>query len=137
MNLKQSYYFLFYKIYKFSEATPSKSLSDLKAGCSIVFLEVATLISIYIYYIIFFDRYQKLEFMSYKTMVPLGIIVLFNYFTFSYNDRWKIYVEEFDKLPAKINQSGTIWVVLIIFFLLSNLFFSFYLMSEIDWKPYR
>jgi hypothetical protein len=137
MNFKKLYYYLFYKIYKFSEAAPSKWLSDLKAGVTIIFLEILVLTSFYVYYTIYFNRYATLEFISYKTFGPLGVILILNYFAFIYKNNWKTYVEEFDKWPPKKNTIGGVIVTCVILIIIVNLIFSFYLMSLIDWKQYR
>jgi hypothetical protein len=69
--------------------------------------------------------------------IPLVLVLLINYVAFIHTDVWKDYVIEFDKMPKKKNRIGS-WIVFgIVLFIISNLIFSFYLMSRIDWSQYR
>lgn len=135
------YRYLFYKLYKFYEGTPfwsAKWWSDWKASFSLLVLEIWSLVSIVVYY----------EVITKKTLLPeqvlnkvaIGVVVLLaivKYFAFEHKGRWKRYVAEFSQWPKNKNRIGTLIVWLIVLFILGNLIFSFYLMSQIDWQRYR
>jgi hypothetical protein len=138
MTLRKAYYYLFYKLYKFSEAAPSRWWSEWKASLSLMVLEIWILISVMVYYKVF----TKKDLIADSSLTAVGItvvisLVIIKYFAFDHHDRWKDYVKEFDKWSIRKNRIGTLVVWMIILFTLGNLIFSFYLMSQIDWKQYR
>ena len=132
--MKQMYYYLFYKFYKLAEAAPSRWLSDWKAGIIIITLEVWSLFSLINYYNVWVDRYMTLK-KAY--IIPIIMLICFiNYMAFIHSDRWKDYVKDFDKLPKNKNKIGS-WIVFsITIFIIANLIFSYYLISEVDWSRY-
>lgn len=138
MNLEKMYYYLFYKLYKFWEtiSTP-KFWSDWKASLSVDILGLFFVSSIFIYYKVFVNKYIHLD----DSDLPIAIIVILvsvvNYFIFHHKDRWKEIVHDFDKWPKEKNKKGGIIVWSIIFAIIANLLFAFYLMSQVDWSPYR
>ena len=137
MNLKDFYYYLFYKFYKVTSTGAIKSLASWYASLGIIALEIFTLLSIYNYYAVFFDRHAQLELVSFKVLFPLILISIINYLAFDKSDRWEDYVEDFNKWPAEKNAKGNIIVISLVVLVISNLVFSFYLMSQIDWSKYK
>lgn len=131
MNIKKGYYYLFYKFYKFSEASPSLFPSDFVATLIIASLEVLLLISLKFYYIEFFDPNDTFTFTSFETLVPLSIVFLVNYFAFLNNDNWKSYIDKFDKLPKKKNLIGTWIAVAIVVLSIGSLALAFHIMGQI------
>lgn len=135
--LKRAYYYVFYKLYKMSEAAPSKWLSDWKASLAIDVLLFFFLFSVTIYYKIFVNRYFSLDNKFGVGIIYVLFIVIPNYFIFHHKDQWKDIVAEFDQLPKKKNLIGS-WIVFgVVLLVIANLIFSFYLMSQIDWSQYR
>lgn len=138
MTLKRSYYYFFYKLYIFFENAPSRWLSDWKATFSLFVLEIWILLSVMVYYKVFTKKDlipdSRLVLVSFSVIIILSLI---KYFAFEHRDRWKEYVEEFSKWPTKKNKTGALIVWLIVLLIIANLIFSFYLMSQIDWKQYR
>jgi len=131
MNIKKAYYYLFYKFYKFGEASPSIFPSDFTAVVAIVFLQVLFLGSLKFYYIEFFDRNDTLTFASLQTLIPLAAVILINYFAFFNNENWKAYVHEFDELPKSKNLIGT-WIVIgIVALSIGNVVLAVHIMGEI------
>ena len=137
MNLKRAYFYLFYKLYKFSEAAPSRWMSDWKAGVIVDVLLYFLQLSFLVYYKTFFNRYFELGDSRIAASIFVLIVVIPNYFIFHHKDQWKVYVREFDKWPRKKNTIGGIIVWAIIFIIIANLIFAFRLMSQIDWTQYR
>lgn len=123
MSLKKYYYYLFYKLFKFSEASPSKWLSDWKASLAIDVLELFILVSL-IYY---FD-------IPLGNGIPFYLIFIFgisipNYFIFHHKNQWKNIIIEFDKFSVKKNKIGGVIVWSFIFLIILNLIFSFWYMD--------
>ncbi len=134
--MKRAYYYLFYKFYRMSEAAPSRWLSDWKAGIAIIVLEIWICVSLISYFSVITKRATELTISSPIVFLPLIFIIALNYFAFVYTDIWKEYVAEFDQLPKKKNRIGS-WIVFgVVLFVIANLIFSFYLMSQIDWSQY-
>lgn len=133
--MKRAYYYLFYKFYKMSEAAPSRWASDWKAGIAIIALEIILAFSLINYYNIFIDRFFELK--RIYAIIGALIICAVNYFLFVHTDVWKDYVKEFDNLPKRTNFWGSFIVFGITLLVIANLIFSFYFMSQIDWKQYR
>ena len=114
-----------------------KSLSSFYAGVAIMVLEIWLLLSMFIYYNVFVNRYASIEFKSVKVIIPLLTIIAVNYLAFNRTDKWRAYVQEFDQLPKDKNAKGT-WIVIgVSGAIMLSLVISFYLMSQIDWKAYR
>lgn len=138
MGIKKAYHFFFYKLYKFYEAAPSKWLSDWKALFSLLVIEIWMLIAAMTYYKVFTKKeliYKgSLEMVSITILIALSLI---NYIVFAHQERWKTYVKEFDSWPKKKNRTGTMIAWVIVFFILGNLVFAFYLMSQINWEHYK
>lgn len=131
MTIKKAYYYLFYKLYKFGESSPSSFPSNFTATFAIAVFEVLFLITLKFYYIEFIDQSNSFVFLSVETLVPLITVFLVNYFAFLNNDRWKEYVNEFDQWPRNRNIIGT-WIVIgIIAFIIVNLAVAFHIMGEI------
>lgn len=129
-KLKRGYYYLFYKFYKFSEAAPSRWMSDWKAGMVIGVLEIWSIFSIINYYTFFINNEFYLT-RNYYIIIG-SIIFILNYFAFIHTNVWKDYVKEFDRLPKLVNRKGSWLVFGIVLFVITNLIFSFYLMFQID-----
>lgn len=139
--IKKSYYYFFYKIYHSiwytSNAFGGESLISYKAGLVMLALETWLLFSFAIYYVVYTKTYIELTISMPIAYIPLIIIFVFNYFTIHYKDNWKKYNFEFDNYSKRKNRIGG-WIVYgIVVFIISNLIYSFYLMSEVDWSKYR
>ncbi len=135
MNLIKIYYYLYYRMYKISMSGTIKSLSKFYAELLMIILEVSIASSMYIYYVIYINRYAKLILYSWKVFVFIFFIIITNYFSF--NKKTDYYIDLFDnmKFNKKIKYEIIIWLIVFMIFL--NLIFSFYLMSKIDWSLYR
>lgn len=138
MRVKKIYPYIFYKLYRFSEAAPSKWWSEWKASIALLALELWLIVSVFVYYDVIFKKGLPDD-----TIIVLvgGIIIAIlawiKYYLFYRNDRWRAYVKDFDQLPQRQNIIGTVLVCILILLIISNLIFSFYLMSQIDWSLYR
>lgn len=126
MGIKKAYYYLFYKLYRFSEAAPSRWMSDWKSSLAIDVLLLFTFSSILNYYKALINPSSHMG-EGNLLFVVIIIVGILNYFIFHHADKWKEIVEEFDNLPRRTNKIGS-WIILgILLLLLSNFIFSFYL----------
>ena len=126
MAIKKAYYYLFYKLYKFSEAAPSRWLSDWKAEFVIDILMLSLFSSLIPYYRVFRNPDSRVGDGNLLFYILL-IISVTNYFIFHNKNQWKEIVNEFDKSPIKKNKIGG-WVVFgVILLFVANFIFSFYL----------
>jgi hypothetical protein len=131
MAIKEIYAYIFYKLYKFSEAAPSKWWSDWKATIAMLALELWVTISLFIYLDV--NTNNGLPSDGIIVLVGgsiIGALVLIKYLVFYRHDRWKFYVAEFDKLPKRQNRIGSVLVCLLVVLVISNLIYSFYLLSQ-------
>src|SRR5215208_2983564 len=127
MTIKNIYYYLFYKLYKFSEAAPSKWWSDWKAVLAIDALWVFLGLSGLVYYSVITRHGVNLGDGTFAVILYLICIALPNYFIFHHQDQWKKIIHDFDKLPKHTNRIGG-WIVFgVIILIIANLIFSFYL----------
>ena len=132
------YYYFFYKFYKFWEFISIPSfLSDFKAGISLIALEIWFLLSIGVYYSVLTKETMNLSISSPIVLIPLVLILSIKYYCFIYSNKWKDHIKFFDKLEKKKNVIGTWVVILSTFLIITNLIYSFFLMSQIDWSSYR
>lgn len=136
-RIKRGYYYLFYKFYRMSENAPSRWLSDWKAVLVIIALEIWFVLSITVYYATITRTKMELDITTPIVFIPFLSIILINYFAFVHTNVWKEYVSEFDKLPKRKNRIGGWLVFGIVMFVIFNLIYSFYLMSQIHWIQYR
>lgn len=120
------YYYLFYKLYRFSEAAPSRWLSDWKASLAIDVLALFVFSSIINYYKVFFFPASTLG-EGNLLLVFIVIISVLNYFIFHHRDQWKEFVNVFDKLPKQKNKIGSWAVFGVVFMVVFNFILSFYL----------
>lgn len=125
--MKKFYFYLFYKLYKFSEAAPSRWWSDWKASLMIDVLILFVFVSIVFYSGVNINMDNSTN--RFVFFLFLLIISLSNTLIFNLNDSWKQYNKMFDKLPPKKNKIGGVFVWSLIFLIILNLIFSFYIMD--------
>ena len=132
--MKRAYHYLFYKLYKFSEAAPSRWMSDWKAELAIDVLELFLVFTVFDFYTIYTKKIVNLENTGLCALLYISIIALPNYFIFHHKDQWKHYVQEFDKWPKSKNRIGTLIVWSIIILIITTFFISLYLVEPINLK---
>ena len=134
----KAYKYLFYKFYKFWETISYPRVwSDFKASLTLDVLVFFILFSLMIYFNIFINPYVNFGKYPYVIIASILMIGAFNYTIFNYQDRWKKIVSDFDGLKLKKNKRDSLIVGFVVVMILSNLFFAFYLMSQINWKLYH
>jgi hypothetical protein len=137
----KSYYYFFYKIFRSIEYTSRLTGGEFftfhKAGLVMLALETWLLFSLGAYYKIYTQTSIQLSFSMPIIYIPAIILFAFNYFSLDYKSKWKKYNSEFDNYSKKKNRIGGFIVYGIIVLIISNLIYSFYLMSLVDWSKYR
>lgn len=130
-SIKRAYDYFFYKLYKSFEAAPSKWLSDWKASFFLIVIEIWIGLSILNYFSVLFPQINLTDnFLTIVSILIVIILAIVKYFSFEHQDRWKSVVKGFDELPSYRNKAGTYVVWGIILLILTNLIFSFYLLSK-------
>ena len=138
MAIKKCYTYFYYKLYKLFQVDERDWWSEWKASGILSLLISLLILSFLIYYNIFFDRYFDLNLSNIQTyLIFMILFALPNYFIFHHKDQWKAIINEYEQLPKNKNKIGD-WVAYsIVIFIIANLIFAFYLMSQIDWTQYR
>lgn len=110
--IKDAYYYLFYKYYKMTEASPRNGMPEGGASLAMDIIIFFLLYSFIIYYTIFINPYVGIG-GDIRTIIILGILILgSNHFIFHHKNRWRRIVARFDKLPKRKNVIGS-WIVLL------------------------
>ena len=117
--------------------TGGEFLTVNKASLVMLTLETWILLSLGAYYVVYTKKFVELSITMPIAYVPAVIIFIFNYIALHYKDRWKQFNTEFDNYSNRISRIGS-WIVFgVVVLIISNLIYSFYLMSLIDWSKYR
>lgn len=132
MNIKKVYNYFFYKIYKSIEYTSGesdgKNMIIFKVGLVIIFLEILSIVSLLIYYNLYFNPAFNIIGTEIQWIIMVILLVLIDYFIFHNNtSKWQELFIQFDKLPKKKNTLGSWAVFGIIFFIIINFVLAFYL----------
>lgn len=128
-KIKNAYYYLFYKLYKWYERGPFIWMSDWKASINMDVLMIFLFSSLLNYYKVFFNPTSEIG--EGNILIVFGIIIsLSNYFIFQHKDQWKVIIQEFDTLPKQTNIIGTLRVWLFVILIISNFIYSFYLFYQ-------
>lgn len=133
-KLKFYYLYFYYKIYNSIEYTSKllggAFLSEMKAGIVLIALEFWLVLSAYNYYTVITNNNLHLSINKPIVFIPIFIIVSLKIYFFTDTKKWKIYKKEFDGLPPSYNKKGAIIVTTISLLIITNLIFSFYLLSK-------
>ncbi|MFA6249142.1 MAG: hypothetical protein WC615_19525 [Mucilaginibacter sp.] len=128
MTIKQLYCYYFYTLYKawlsvdnaFGATGPFKTSN--KALICMFPAELWLLFSIGIYCGRIFNIHLHIPFLP--ILAPAIILYIIKWFVFDRENKWKGYVNEFDKWPKGKNRAGGWVVVTIIMFVLLNFIFA-------------
>lgn len=136
MTIKKAYQYLYYKFYKHFEKGVVW-MTEWKASLAMDVLICFIIASAITYYKVFLNRRFHLSENNFDLLGMVLIVAGLNYFPFHHKDKWKAIVRNFNQIDERKNKVGG-WIVFsVLAFIVANLFFSFYLMSTIDWGRYR
>ncbi len=135
MSIRSVYNYFFYQLYKFWEsASTPKVWSEWKATLTITVLELFLGFSGLFYFTIFRGKSVDAGDDNFIFVFFVIAIVLPNYLLFHRRNQWRDIIEEFDKWPSGKNITGGIVVAAIVIVIFANLFFTFFLMSQVRWQ---
>ncbi len=135
--MSKLYRYIFYQFYQYYQRGYFIWSSEWRASFSLDVLWYWFIASLVVYYKVFFNRYYHFSENIFDAFCVVLIVTSFNYYLFHRKNKWKQILQEFDKLPKKKKIVGG-WLVLVItIVILTNLCFSIYLMSKVDWSVYR
>ncbi|BAU56164.1 hypothetical protein [Mucilaginibacter gotjawali] len=129
MKIKETYNYLFCKIYSFWETVSiPEFLSEVKAIISIIALQEVTLASLVMYYLTFIGNRSHLGNTKGVTLIISLLLASFNYFYFIHYDQWKLMVKEFRGLPKQKKDKwdkaiGILIVAIVVNFILAWFFY--------------
>lgn len=133
--MKKTYYLLFYKLSQFFKAVSDdnwekhKALVIINGLCGLLFMELL------IWWIIVTKT--TIHASKFWLIIPVFIIVTFNYNFFMSKNKWNNYKVEFRSYSLRTNRVINLLVLVFILVVLGSLIFAFYKMSLIDWSKYR
>ena len=136
-RLKTGYAYLFYFFFNSINKVKGNILVQFKALFMITILGFVLLASIATYYLDFSKVTIPPNFNILYLLVPIIPLVGLNLWFFERNENWKGYISEFSAWPEAKQRKWNRVMRFIVFFVFANLIFSFYLMSQIDWRQYR
>jgi len=121
MNITKAYYYLFYKFYiLFEHFEQTRWQTRSKAVMCIGLLELFLFFSLINYWDYFAKWKCALQILLPLCLILLIVLGLIHWFLFSKNDKWKIFVAEFETWPPKKNVTGTLIIVAIIILIVGN-----------------
>ena len=128
--MKKAYYYFYYKIYKSIEYT-SKELggefqTDFKTSLVVIVLEIFIISSFANYYNVFFHTDSGI-FPNIVWIIIVLLLTMIDYFVFHNKDQWKDIIHELNELSENKNSIGSWKVIFVIFAIVINFIFSFYL----------
>jgi len=123
MNIKQSFFYFYYILYKawlkvdkaFGATGPFPT--SAKAFICIVCIEILLLFSIAIYSMFFLNIRLHPPPLSLPVLIPGIILFAINWTILERNSMWKTYVKEFEKWPKSKNRIVA-WIVIVIILLI-------------------
>lgn len=129
MLLKKAYYYFYYKLYK---STNSNSIfsREFRAGLYLIVLFIVLGLSGLYIYGTFINEGFEIGNEKLCVILYVSAICIPNYFIFIYKDQWKDIVNEFDKLPKRTNQIGSLIIWSIVALIIASFIFSIYLMDQ-------
>lgn len=137
MSMKKAYYYLYYKLYNFAVSISDDAINEWKPLVTIGVLQIMIIVEIFVWYSILTKKILTLTNPLASILPIVAVIGVANYFFFLHRNRWKNYIAEFKQYDKKKKSVGGIVVFLIISLVLASVIFSFYRLSQIDWKRHR
>jgi len=132
MKLKEAYYYLFYKLFRFWSLNSNLFMSaEFRAQIVMIWLEVALVVSVQSYICILTHHRFRLTIWHPLMLIPFVIIITLKLYLFTFSDRWRVYNERFNKWTRRQNIIGGIIVYSVILLIIGNLFFSIELLNRL------
>lgn len=125
------YYYVYYKLYKFSYFFNSNELMRrTQAMATFAILQFWIYLSLLNYYNVFYLKsYVEFKLISYKFIPAFVIILITEWLALAKQQRWYRYYHKFECLPTNENFLGSWMVVLIVVIIICNFAYSCHLYS--------
>jgi len=132
-KFKTIYEYLFFFLYNSVNSIRGNIFVKTKAIFLVAVLDLILLCSIYTYYIVIY----KAQLVSKEVfLTPVCLLAVLNVLFFN-NKNTTTFISEFESWPENKRKKWN-WIMrVIIALIVGNFIFSFYCMSQIDWKQYR
>ena len=134
-NIKNTYYFIFYKFYYIFKASANEGWEEWKSYIAVNTLGIMFIIELLNWWSIIFRT--VIDVPTYWVAIPAGIIVIGNYFIFIHQNKWKKYEEKFKQYSINQSRKLSLIFLIVVIGILTSLIFSFYELGKIDWTPLR
>lgn len=128
------YKYLFYFFYRSINNVKGNILIKPKAIFMLLILKMILFSIIFVYYSDYTRNFINLSDKINYIYTALILLTVFTFWYFERKNNWRMCILEFDKWPEKKRKKWDLFIKLFIFFVFANFVFSFYIMSEIDWK---
>ncbi len=136
-KLRIGYAYLFYFFYNSVNKVKGNILVQFKAVLMVLGLEMILITSGFYYGVYFYKFDLPEDFNKLNLLFLIVPLVGLKLWFFERNDNWKTYISKFSAWPEIKQRKWNRVMRFIVFFVFANLIFSFYLMSQIDWRQYR
>jgi len=131
--MKQFYYYLYFRIYYFLIGISDDALNEIKPGATIIVLEILVITQLFIWL-----RLLKIlstvneDFLWSKPflIIIVLLLVVFNYFVFLYEEKWKKYDNEFNSFCKRKKRRWNFLIIVLILVILIGFIMSFYLFYQ-------
>jgi|SRR5690242_7219592 len=133
MTVKKSYYYFYYRLYKFFILFGEDFLIKYKPVTFLIFLEVLLLSALDNWYTIIARRWDIKGHLMLLVIITI-FISLFNYSFFLVGDKYKKYFFEFESYPKQKNIIAGWIAFLLVSLIITTYIISDYQMGLIDWK---
>ena len=136
--MKKAYYLLFYKLYSFLKSINEEGWEVWRALAMFCLVQVLVISQIYIWVqILFKESAFDIPYAKFTLFILCLLLSILNHQAILRNDRWRQYAAEFQQY-SKRKKYITSWLTfLFILVVLGGLIAAFWVMSTIDWSPYR
>ncbi len=134
MKLKRAYYYFYYKLYKFAILISDDALNEWKPLTSILVLQVLLLIEIIVWYSVITKRIFVINYPLITFLPIVAALGIKNYLFFLNKNKWKNYIDGFEKYDKKKKYLGGIIVLFIVAGIIASVILAFYYLSQIDWE---
>ena len=135
--IKTVYAYLFFFLYNSINKPKDNIFVQWKAVFVILILELVLISSFIIYWInIFKIKVPAGSHMTFQLSIAIPLVLIKLWF-FEVGEKWKTYLEKFNKWSLEKQKKWNIGMRCLIFAVFANLLLAFYWMSQIDWSQYN
>ena len=131
LNMMSFYKYIYYKIYRSMERMGV--WPEVRAYFLLLMLNAALILLVINYYTIVTGKRISLPDGNTWIYILSLFLAFLNYVLILHNEKWRLIIYEFNKLPKKKNKIGTLVVWCVILIITFTLFSSFFRLSQINY----